>query len=396
MQRNDTLSGDDSTPGLSIVIPFHNSQHNSSRLLSTLVGLNRSSIEVICIDDGSTDGTAAVLAGFAADCPLPVRLIAQKNGGPGSARNAGLRHARGEYVWFVDCDDDIRIAAIDHFAGVRSQGFDFIDYGMEKKGSKNTDTMGLAEGAYAVTDEMRCRLIESYGAICTKMTRRDLLVSHEIWYPERCFYEDNVLGSVLPFFVERFHKSGVVGYVNHLDFASVTRQKLGARFFDRLQTAAWGFAAGDRMATGDDERKALEDRFIGLFFVNTTKQIFGKYFPNTGFLGSLRNGHPVEATSKLISHIASLWYLKSWLTSARVHKYYRETATELGVPRSPLTRLADADRQGRVPWRGVWISSYALGSQRKHFERLRRAEWGLSALEPFVWVPPRRPGQESA
>jgi glycosyltransferase involved in cell wall biosynthesis len=225
-----------STPWLSIVIPFHNSQVNSARLLSTLNGLTHSFLEVICVDDGSTDETLILLGDFAATCPLPVKIIAQQNGGPGKARNTGLRHARGEYVWFVDCDDDIEVGAVNQFSELRSLGFDFIDFCLEEVGSGVINTMGLAEGAYDVSRDLRSHLVGNYGAIWTKVTRRNLLVSNEIWYPEFCFYEDNLLSSILPFYVRRFYRSGIVGYRHHLDFESITRQKLGPRYFDRLHT----------------------------------------------------------------------------------------------------------------------------------------------------------------
>ena len=58
--------------------------------------------EVIVVDDGSTDGTAAAIRDRFGDA---VRVIRQPNGGPGAARNTGVRHARGRYVAFVDSDD---------------------------------------------------------------------------------------------------------------------------------------------------------------------------------------------------------------------------------------------------------------------------------------------------
>jgi|GEM_PF-1224182 len=392
VKRIDPTPQDESIPSLSIVIPFHNSQANSARLLSTLSGLTHSFLEVICVDDGSTDETTRVLGDFAAACRLPVKIIAQQNGGPGKARNTGLRHARGEYVWFVDCDDDIQVAAIDHFSELRSRGFDFIDFGLEEVGSGVINTMGLAEGAYDVSSDMRSYLVGSYGAIWTKVTRRELLVSNGIWYPEFCFYEDNLLSSILPFYVKRFHRASLVGYRHHLDFESVTRQKLGPRYFDRLHTSAWGFAAGCQLAADLQDLVALEDRFIDLFFVKTTNQIFGMHYPNTGFLNSLRNGRFLEAASRFFAHVASLWYLRSWLLSARVHRYYREVAKGLNVRRSPMTRVTRLDKQGRAPWRSIWISSYLLGSQRKRFEELRMTSWGLTSAGSVVWPQPKHSG----
>jgi glycosyltransferase involved in cell wall biosynthesis len=370
------------SPGLSIIVAFYNSQQNSTRLISSLTALDHSFVEVICVDDGSTDETPRVLSEFAAASLVPVEIITQENSGPGKARNTGLHHARGEYVWFVDCDDDILVEAIDHFDSMRSQGFDFIDYDLDIVGREVFNSMGLDAGTYETSRNLRSYLVGSYGAICTKVTRRELLTSNEILYPEFCFYEDLVLGFVLPFFVERFHKANLVGYRQYLDFESVTRQKLSLRYFDRLHTSEWGLAAGILLDNDRENRQALEDRFIDLFIVKTTNQIFRKYSPRTGILKSLRDGKFFETARKIIAHVASLWYARSWFLSARVHRYYREIANELGVQRDPLTRVTPAERRGPVPWRSIWITSYLLRSQRRYFANLRMSAWGLTAAGP--------------
>ena len=100
---------------VSVVIPVYNVERYLARCLdSVLAAAEGRDVEVICINDGSTDGSAAVLARYADS----VKVVEKGNGGLGSARNAGLDAMTGDYVMFVDSDDWIPRNAIDVFSSV--------------------------------------------------------------------------------------------------------------------------------------------------------------------------------------------------------------------------------------------------------------------------------------
>jgi GT2 family glycosyltransferase len=86
---------------LSVVIPAYNRATLLPITLRSLLAQERVADEILVVDDGSTDGTAAVAEAFGS----PVRVIRQANQGPGVARNRGLAEARGEYIHFFDSDD---------------------------------------------------------------------------------------------------------------------------------------------------------------------------------------------------------------------------------------------------------------------------------------------------
>ena len=89
---------------LSVVVPVYNAESWLDRCLGSLVGQDFGDFEVVCVNDGSTDGSGERLAVWEAADPR-VRVIEQANGGVSAARNAGIRAARGEYVSFLDADD---------------------------------------------------------------------------------------------------------------------------------------------------------------------------------------------------------------------------------------------------------------------------------------------------
>jgi len=78
--------------------------------LFTLAGINEPDIELIFVDDGSDDGTDVYLRDWQTRMQVRCTAVRQENKGPGAARNHGLDLASGQFVWYVDADDDIRAA----------------------------------------------------------------------------------------------------------------------------------------------------------------------------------------------------------------------------------------------------------------------------------------------
>ena len=93
-------------PAVSIIIPVYQVVAHLARCLDSVLAQDFQDTEIICVDDGSTDGSAAILESYAQREPR-LRVITQENQGLSMARNNGLAEARGEYILFVDSDDAI-------------------------------------------------------------------------------------------------------------------------------------------------------------------------------------------------------------------------------------------------------------------------------------------------
>lgn len=93
-----------STPLISIIVPVYNIKEYLPRCVESLRAQTYSNIEILLVDDGSTDGTGALCDELAAKDER-IRVFHKENGGSSSARNLGLSKAQGEYIGFVDSDD---------------------------------------------------------------------------------------------------------------------------------------------------------------------------------------------------------------------------------------------------------------------------------------------------
>lgn len=91
-------------PRLSFIIPVYNAEKYLEECLQSILCQTLQDIELLCINDGSTDASPAILKKFSA-IDSRVKAITVPNGGVSTARNRGLQEASGEYIWFVDADD---------------------------------------------------------------------------------------------------------------------------------------------------------------------------------------------------------------------------------------------------------------------------------------------------
>ncbi len=89
---------------ISVIVPVYNRKETLVRCVKSLLDQTFSELEIILVDDGSTDGSGAVCNALSRE-DIRIRVIHKENGGVSSARNAGIEAAKGEYLMFMDSDD---------------------------------------------------------------------------------------------------------------------------------------------------------------------------------------------------------------------------------------------------------------------------------------------------
>ncbi len=181
---------------ISIVIPIHNGAYTLTRCLASVFAQAKCELEVIVIDDGSTDSTQKVLAGFAGAGNLRVLRNDQKRGASHS-RNRGIAVATARWVMFVDADDEIPTGALHALEReAESSGADIVIGAHLKRtadGATRLNLHGLEQGFAATVGELS-DYVERYARepyIYTllvhcwgKLFRRSVIAEHAVYFDE--------------------------------------------------------------------------------------------------------------------------------------------------------------------------------------------------------------------
>lgn len=136
-------------PEVSIIVPVYNAEKYISKCIESIIKQTMKNIEIICIDDGSTDSSGKILDSFA-DKDSRVRVIHKKNEGLVAARKTGISHANGKYVSFADADDYMDEDMYDQLYSIAEKHrVDLVSSGYIYEGNYRTlHTDGFQEGLY--------------------------------------------------------------------------------------------------------------------------------------------------------------------------------------------------------------------------------------------------------
>jgi CDP-glycerol glycerophosphotransferase len=131
------------TARISVVVPFYNNEDLLGDCLQSIANQTYADLEVIMVDDGSADGSVAIAQAQAAADPR-FSLIQVPNGGPGYARNHGIKRASGEFLAFVDADDMLPSHAYSRMLhALEASGSDFVSGNVERIGPAGVTQSGL-------------------------------------------------------------------------------------------------------------------------------------------------------------------------------------------------------------------------------------------------------------
>lgn len=178
---------------VSVIIPVYNTEALLPRCLESVVAQTLSDIEIICVDDGSTDGSLRLLNEWAAR-DSRIKVIHQSNGRQGKARNAGMAVAGGEYIGFVDSDDYIPAEYIERlYAAAKEADADVAVCGIVKQKSLgNKRVIGFERNEVFDTPADKfavCACPPNFHPV-NKLYRRAMLDSVALRFAEGVQYED--------------------------------------------------------------------------------------------------------------------------------------------------------------------------------------------------------------
>lgn len=181
-------------PRISVVVAFYNNADDLADCLDSIAAQSVTDLEVIMVDDGSTDGGIEIAAAKAAADPR-FTVIQPEHGGPGGARNRGVERARGEFLAFVDGDDMLPANAYELLLHtLESSGSDFASGAVLRIGPKGINPSALhslaIKGRQIRTQITRTPRLLYDVSVWNKLFRRSFWDSHQLSYPELVVWED--------------------------------------------------------------------------------------------------------------------------------------------------------------------------------------------------------------
>lgn len=174
---------------VSIIMPAYNAENHIAASIHSVLKQTYAQWELIVVDDGSTDGTAAVVERFSA-LDARIKYIFQPNGGQASARNTGLRNSRGDLIAFLDADDlwvseklTLQIAKIEESGAdvVFSDGFVFYD----DERAAQTGFFEVAFGEHQGAAMFKLLFANNRIAILSVLARRNVLARVQFFDEDR-------------------------------------------------------------------------------------------------------------------------------------------------------------------------------------------------------------------
>ena len=216
---------------ISIIVPVYNVEEYLEECLESIRKQTYQDIEVILVNDGSTDGSQAICERY---CQMDkrFRLINQKNQGQSVARNRGVKESLGEYIMFVDSDDVVSLGLLEQLMKYMSNGIDIVECDRteaiqclnEEKKDIHVKEFDSNEALY------QCFNHGVSWSPVAKLYRREIV--EKVPFLENLIYEDFYTGIVSLKYIHKMRKINYIGYYYRYHTSSTMNQKYSEKNLD--------------------------------------------------------------------------------------------------------------------------------------------------------------------
>ncbi len=201
-------------PKISVIVPIYNVESYLAKCLNSLVHQTMENIEIVLINDGSTDLSENIAKKYIKK-HKNIKYYKKENGGQSSARNMGLKYANGEYIAFVDSDDYIELNMFEiMYEYALKNNLDIVMCGIKYVYDNYEEKVSLFNETRLITNK---EYITSSPAPWNKIYRRELLKNANYEFPKGIIYEDLSLTPRLGIYTEK------IGYVNNYLYNYIQR-----------------------------------------------------------------------------------------------------------------------------------------------------------------------------
>lgn len=232
-------------PQFSIIIPVYNVEKYLRECLNSVLKqtYNRT-YEVICVNDGSTDSSLAILREYEKEYPNLI-VIDSENGGTASARNIGIKEAKGEYIWFVDSDDWVELNSLqifsEHLDKSKPEVLDFNgklfyeDTGIEEQ-DEGIQENGLTGWEYYNKYALQSRKFH-FVCVVLRLYRREFILENNLFFEQGILHEDNLWIPQMFYYARSVESVDVLAYMYRIRSGSKMQTISEKKLFDIIRVA---------------------------------------------------------------------------------------------------------------------------------------------------------------
>ena len=218
---------------VSVIVPFYNVENYIEKCLETLVHQTLEDIEIILVNDGSTDRSEVVVKKFLEQYPDKITYLEKENGGLSDARNFALPYAKGEYIAFLDSDDYVEKTMYkDMYELAKKEDSDMVEcnFYWEYPDKKKEDVGIVYNGKKEMLEKIRV-------VAWNKLIRKEVLEKSKVLFPKGLRYEDVEFTYKLIPYLDKisFLKKPCVHYIQREGSISNNQNERNKEIFDVLE-----------------------------------------------------------------------------------------------------------------------------------------------------------------
>lgn len=225
-------------PLVSIIIPIYNSEKYLSACIQSCIGQSYRNIEIILVDDGSQDSSFLIAQKYAMK-DSRIQVVHQNNAGVSAARNTGLKRAKGDYISFLDSDDELYLNAIEFLVGdIQTYDADIVSAVIGKVNSNGQEYCRYSDGKINIYTQYEPLILSlkydrQTNSACAKIFSKDIL--ENIFFVEgRNINEDGYFLFQCYTKKPKLVQHNVCVYKYYAREDSSTRGKFSEKYFDML------------------------------------------------------------------------------------------------------------------------------------------------------------------
>lgn len=227
---------------ISIIIPVYNVEQFLRDCLNSVVAQTYTNYEVVCVNDGSTDGSLAILTEYQKNYKQ-INVFKQENKGLSAARNTGLQKAKGDYIFFLDSDDWIESTALEILAGKQS-GEDLVCFNgcrVFEDGRTEESDSGIEEIQLTGWEYYRKYALvhRQFHFVCSvlRLYRREYLLQNNLFFEEGIYHEDNLFTPLACYYAQAVKVIPDILYIYRIREGSIMQTPNVQKLFDMIRVA---------------------------------------------------------------------------------------------------------------------------------------------------------------